>query len=83
MPRTTKIVNFSLPPDIYGEIEKVAKEKGTSRSQILREALKQYLTSEKRWQRIREWGEETRERLGIKDENDIDRLIHEFREENK
>ncbi|MGB9682649.1 MAG: CopG family ribbon-helix-helix protein [bacterium] len=82
MARATKIVNFSLPPEILQEIEKAAKERGTSRSQIFREALKQYLASERRWQKIRRWGEETRERLGIKDENDIDMLIHEFREEN-
>ncbi len=82
MSRTTKIVNFSIPPELFSEIEKISKEKGTSRSQLLKEALTMYIASEKRWQRIRKWGEETRERLEIKDESDIDNLIHEFRKEN-
>jgi len=81
MARTTKIVNFSLPPEIYKQVEELAKQKETSRSQVLREALKQYVASEKRWQQIRKWGEETTKRLGIKDENDVERIIDEYREE--
>jgi len=81
MSRTTKIVNFSLPPQIYREVEELAKQKETSKSQLLREALIQYVTSERRWQQIRKWGEETAKRLGIKNEDDIDRIIHEYREE--
>jgi len=81
MARTTKIVNFSLPPEIYKEVEELAKQREISKSQILREALKQYIASERRWQQIRKWGEETAKRLGIKNEDDVDRIIHEFREE--
>jgi CopG family transcriptional regulator/antitoxin EndoAI len=81
MKRTTKIVNFSLPPEIYKQVEELAKQKETSRSQILREALKRYVASERRWQQIRKWGEESAKRLGIKNEDDVDRIIHEFREE--
>jgi len=81
MARTTKIVNFSLPLEIYKEVEELAKQKETSRSQVLREALKQYVASERRWQQLRKWGEETTKRLGIKDEDDVERIIHEYREE--
>lgn len=55
--------------------------KKTSRSEVLRETLKQYVASERRWQRIREWGEKTAKRLGIKNEDDVERLIHEYRKE--
>lgn len=81
MARKTKIVNMSLPPEIYQEVEELARQKGISRSELLRQALKQYVASEKRWQEIRAWGEETARRLGIKDERDVDKLIHEFRRE--
>jgi len=81
MARTTKIVNFSLPPEIYKEVEELARQRETSRSQVLREALKQYVASERRWQQLREWGQETTKRLGIKDEDDVERIIHEYREE--
>jgi len=81
MARTTKIVNLSLPPQIYKQVEALAKQRETSRSEILREALKQYVASERRWQQIRKWGEKTAKKLGIKDEEDVDRLIHDFRKE--
>jgi len=81
MARTTKIVNFPLPSEIYKQVEELAKQKETSRSQVLREVLKQYVASEKRWQQIRKWGEETTKRLGSKDENDVERIIDEYREE--
>jgi len=81
MTRTTKIVNFSLPPEIYKQVEELAKQKETSRSQVLREALKQYVASERRWQQIRKWGEETAKRLGIEDEDGVERIIDEYREE--
>jgi len=81
MTRTTKIVNFSLPPEIYKEVEDLARQRETSRSQVLREALKQYVASERRWQQLRKWGQETKGRLGIKDEADVERTIHEYREE--
>ena len=80
MSRRTRIVNLSLPLEIYEKVEKLADLKGVSKSEILREALKRYIASEIRWLQIRKWGEETAEKLGIKDE-DVDRLIHELREE--
>lgn len=81
MARRTKIVNMSLDPEMYQEVDELARQRGASRSEILRQALNQYIASEKRWQQIRRWGEESARKLGIKDEKDVDRLIHEFRRE--
>jgi len=81
MARTTKIVNFSLPPETYEDVNELARQMQTSRSHILREAIKQYVVSERRWQQIRTWGEETAEKLEIKNEDDVERIIHEHREE--
>ena len=46
-----------------------------------RESLKQYIASERRWQSIRKRGEETAKAFGIRNEEDVDRLIHNFRRE--
>ena len=81
MARKTKIVNMSLPPEIYKMVDKLAKQKGISRSELLRQALKQYSVSERIWQQIYQWGEESAKEFGIKDERDVDRIIHEFRKE--
>lgn len=81
MARQTKIVNLSLPPDIFAEVERMAKEEGKSRSQILREALIQYARRDRLWRQIYKWGEKTAEQSGIKEEKDIDRIVHQFRRE--
>lgn len=60
----------------------MVKEKKVSRSEILREALKQYIKSEKLWQKIYKIGEETAKELNIKEE-DVERMIQEFRKEEK
>ena len=78
MPRKTKIVNMSLQPEMYEEVDELARQRGASRSEILREALKQYIASEKRWQQIRRWGEESAQKLGIKDERDVERVREEY-----
>jgi len=83
MPRRSKIVNMSLPPELLLQVEEMARQRGVSKSHILREALKDYIASERRWERIRRWGEESARRLRIRDEEDVDRLIHEFRRESR
>lgn len=79
MARQTKIVNMSLPADLYRLVNKLAKQKKATRSEILRESLAQYVASEQRWKQIRKWGEESAKRLGIRNEEDVDRMIHELR----
>ena len=41
--RTTKIVTMSLPPQMAEKIDKITKKEYRSRSEILREALRDYL----------------------------------------
>jgi metal-responsive CopG/Arc/MetJ family transcriptional regulator len=74
---------MSLPPELYKEVDELAQQKGISRSELLRQALKQYVASERRWQQIRKWGEETAKRLGIKDEEDVERIIDECEDESQ
>ena len=72
--RTTKPITVSLPRDLLREAQRVAREEARTRSELIREALRQYLTS-RRWQRLRQWGAETAERLGLKSEADLQRLL--------
>jgi len=81
MARQTKIVNMSLPLDIYNQADEIAKKRGVSRSEILKKALEVYIMQEKRWELIYKWGEEKAKELKIKDEEDVERLIQEFRRE--
>ncbi|OGK87971.1 MAG: hypothetical protein A2X52_13625 [Candidatus Rokubacteria bacterium GWC2_70_16] len=76
--RTTRPITVSLPPDLLRETQRMAKEEARSRSELIREALREYLAS-RRWQRLRHWGTETAERLGLKTESDLQRLIDRVR----
>jgi CopG family transcriptional regulator/antitoxin EndoAI len=76
--RTTTPITISLPTDLLQETQRVAREEARTRSELIREALRQYLAS-RRWQRLRQWGAETAERLGIKTDADLQRLLDEVR----
>ena len=76
--RTTKPITISLPTDLLRETQRVAKEETRTRSELIRDALRQYLAS-RRWQRLRQWGAETVDRLGLKTEADLQRLLDEVR----
>lgn len=76
--RTTTPITISLPTDLLRETQRAAKEEARTRSDLIREALRQYLAS-RRWQRLRQWGAETTQRLGLKSEADLQRLLDEVR----
>ncbi|MGH7236834.1 MAG: CopG family ribbon-helix-helix protein [Nitrospiraceae bacterium] len=80
--RTTKPITVSLPTDLLREAERVARQETRTRSELIRDALKQYLAS-RRWQRLRQWGTETAERLGLKTEDDLQRLLEKMRTGNR
>ena len=80
--RTTKPITISLPADLVRETQRVAKEESRTRSDLIRDALQQYLTS-RRWRRLRQWGAETADRLGLKTEADLQRLLDQVRAERR
>jgi len=72
--RTTQPITVSLPADLVRETQRGAREESRTRSDQIRDALQQYLTS-RRWRRLRQWGAETADRLGLKTEADLQRLL--------
>ena len=81
MESETRVVSVSLPKDVYEQMEEFVVMMKTSESDIMSEALKQYMASEKRWQHLRKRGEETAKAFGIRNEDDVDKIIHDFRRE--
>jgi metal-responsive CopG/Arc/MetJ family transcriptional regulator len=77
----TKIINMSLPLPLWLKVDKLAKKEAVPRSEILKRALRQYITSQERWQMIRKWGKQASKRLGVETEEDIERIVDEYREE--
>ena len=71
--RNTKILNVSLPPEMYDAVEQVAREESRTKSELMREAFRQYQFN-RRWRSLRQWGEETALRLRIQSEEDVEEL---------
>ena len=76
--RTTKPITISLPTNILRETERIAKEELRTRTDVIREALNQYVAS-RRWRRLRQWGAQTTERLELKTEEDLENLLDRVR----
>lgn len=70
-------ITLSLPSEVIEELDRKAKEENRTRNQLLIAAIDQYFERGRTWDQIFKWGEEAAKELGIKDEKDIDRLIHE------
>ena len=55
MPRTTKTITFSLPPEMADRVDEVMKQQGRSRSEFLREAVLRYI-EECEWRQVLQSG---------------------------
>lgn len=79
MSRTTKTVTFSLSPAIADRVDRVTKQQGRSRSELVRDALLRYL-EECEWRQLFQYGEQRARALGIGPE-DVSPLVEEYRAE--
>ena len=80
MPRTTKTITFSLPPEMAERLDEVMQQQGRSRSEFLREAVIRYI-EEFEWRQLLQYGEErARAQEGIGPE-DVAGLVEEYRAE--
>ena len=79
MPRTTKTITFSLPPEMAERLDEVMQQQGRSRSEFLREAVLRYI-EECEWRQLLHYGEERARAQGI-DPEDVAGLVEEYRAE--
>lgn len=50
-------MTISLPPDVASEIDRLATAEGRTRSDLLREAFRQYAERRRRWDQLFAYGE--------------------------
>ncbi len=67
------IINVSMPPAMAKRVIKLAKEENRTKSELLREAFRVY-EWKRDWVKIRAWGQETARRMGIKSDEDVERI---------
>jgi len=73
-----KVVNVSMPEEFFKQVEKLAKEENRTRSELYREALRQYVET-RRWQKLQRETAERARKLGITSEEDVERIISDIR----
>ena len=78
MARSTKILSFSLSPEIAADIEDLAKNERRSKSELLREMVHIYKErqAEAEWQDLFAFGEKTAKRFGIKNDDQLFKILN-------
>ena len=74
---TTRVRSLSLPSDLVREAERLAKQEGRTKTEVLREALRRY-SEERRWRGLQRYGAGRARKLGLR-EAGVERAIQEFR----
>jgi len=78
----TSTVNISFPKEFLEEIDRMAEVEARSRSELIREATRMYLTQRKRWDAIFAFGAKQAVKLGLT-EKDIAAEIGKYRARKK
>ena len=60
MPTTRKAITFSMPPKMAEQVRQVMEDEGRTMSELIREALRQYMDARERQQRGRRQRAEAR-----------------------
>jgi CopG family transcriptional regulator/antitoxin EndoAI len=81
MPRTSRTITFSLPPEMADKVEDITKEEGRTRSELLREALRRYI-EEREWRQILRYGERKAKEKSIAPK-DVEDLVDKYRSESE
>ena len=76
--KTMEALSFTFPTEMIKEIKELAKKERKTRSQLIRDALDQYIQT-KKWRDIQTKMAIRARVLGITSEEDVERLVHEYR----
>jgi CopG family transcriptional regulator/antitoxin EndoAI len=50
--RTSETITISLPPELMEEVDRLAASEHRTRSELLREAFRQYMERQRRWDQV-------------------------------
>lgn len=75
----TQTLNIALPKELVKKVDQVAKKEYRNRSELIREALRLYLKNLQEWDEIFEYGKKIGKKMGIKSEEDVNKIVYEFR----
>lgn len=74
-----RTLNIALPGDLIKRVDKVAKKEYRNRSELIREALRVYLSDKEEWNDLLDYGKKLGKKMSIKNEEDVNKIVYEFR----
>ncbi|MBI2196073.1 ribbon-helix-helix protein, CopG family [Candidatus Daviesbacteria bacterium] len=75
----TQTFNIALPKELVKKVDKQAKKEYRNRSELIRESLRIYLQDMENWEKIFAAGKKAGKKAGIKSEEDVNRIVYEYR----
>lgn len=75
----TQTFNIALPSNLVARMDLVAADEYRNRSELIREAVRVYLEDKLEWNDIFEFGRKAGKRAGVKSEEDVNRIVQEYR----
>lgn len=76
---STQTLNIALPKELVKKVDEVAKKEYRNRSELIREALRVYLADKEDWYDLLDYGKKVGKKMGIKSEEDVNKIVYEFR----
>ena len=76
--KTMEPLSFTFPKEMVEEIQGLAKEERKTKSQLVRDAVTRYV-QEKKWRSLQMKAAFKARALGVSSEQDVDRLVHQYR----
>jgi len=79
--RKSKVLSLSVPPEIAQELDNMVKTENKNRSELFKDMFRTYKESlaEREWRELYSFGKETAKRFGIKDEEELFKILNEER----
>jgi predicted transcriptional regulator len=81
--RSAKTVSITLPPDLLIKAQELATREHRTMSELFREALRRYMRADAEWEGVLAHTREQGRVLGVRDENDVERLSDEYRRDKR
>ena len=76
--RKVVVASFSLPPATWRRAGELMRAQNRSRSAVVAEAIETYYTM-RQWDDLQATGAGRARKLGIRNEDDVERVVHEYR----
>ena len=76
-------VSITLPPDLLVKAQELATREHRTMSERFRQALRRYMTADTQWENLLSRTRGKGKALGIKNEDDVERLSDEYRRDGR